>query len=165
MRKILMVVVAASVLVGGAYAVRGSVCRGKTATANAGTTGATESCASTHRAAAATSCDPSECRLPSKSAALASKQSGPRGSVRGAYDPAMAMCRFSCAAKVPYRDADLHVQPGVQDGQLVRCPVSGVVFKADAHRPRVKLATGEYVTCCDHCAAKLKRDPGRFVNL
>jgi len=90
---------------------------------------------------------------------------GPRGSVRGAYDPAMAGCQFSCAAKVAHRERDLHAQPGVRDGQLVRCPVSGVVFKADAQRPHVRLATGEYVTCCNSCAGKLRKDPSRFVVL
>ena len=88
-----------------------------------------------------------------------------RGSVRGAYDPAMAGCQFSCAAKVAHRERDLHAQPGVRDGQLVRCPVSGVVFKADAQRPHVRLATGEYVTCCNSCAGKLRKDPSRFVVL
>ena len=89
----------------------------------------------------------------SKSSAVAAAQNrGKRGSVRGSYDPTMAMCRFSCAEKVAFREQDLHAQPGVRDGQLARCPVSGVVFKADAQRPRVHLATGEYVTCCDHCA-------------
>jgi hypothetical protein len=89
----------------------------------------------------------------------------PRGSVRGAYDPAMAGCQFSCAAKISHRERDLRAQPGVRDGQLVRCPVSGVVFKADGQRPRVRLATGEYVTCCNSCAGKLRKDPHRFVVL
>ena len=162
MRKIVMVVVAAGTLVGGAYVVRGSACGSKTAAAAAAST---KSCASTH-SATASGCDPSECASGGKGAATASSQTaGPRGSVRGAYDPTMAMCRFSCAAKVAYREADLHAQPGVRDGQLARCPVSGVVFKADARRPRVKLATGVYVTCCDNCATKLKKNPARFINI
>src|SRR5262245_4213726 len=131
MRTTLVIAIAATVLVGGAYLVRNSVCRGGSATP----------------------------------AAAAGQAGGARGSVLGAYDPAMAMCSFSCAAKVAYREADLHAQPGVRDGQLARCPVSGVVFRADARRPRVHLATGEYVTCCGNCAAKLEKSPGRFIHL
>lgn len=77
----------------------------------------------------------------------------------------MAMCQYSCAAKVAFRERDLQVQPGVRDGHLSRCPVSGVVFRADAGRPRVHLATGDYVTCCEHCAQKLRQDPARFLDL
>jgi hypothetical protein len=102
----------------------------------------------------------------SKSVVTASEQTGgSRGSVRGTYDLSMAMCSFSCAEKMKYREADLHAQPGILDGQLARCPVSGVVFRADAERPRVELVTGAYVTCCESCAEKLKANPVQFVNL
>src|SRR5262245_41829641 len=111
MRTTLVIAIAATVLVGGAYLVRNSVCRGgPAAPAMAGSTG---SCPTPHVAAGG-SCDPGACASPARSASAAAGQAGgARGSVRGAYDPAMAMCSFSCAAKVAYREADLHAQPGV----------------------------------------------------
>lgn len=126
--------------------------------------GGKEACSATEGVSAA-AYDPSECALGIKSAAAVSNQKRVRGSVRGAYDATMAMCRFSCGAKAAHRERDLRAQPGVRDGQLARCPVSGVAFKADAQRPRVRLATGEYVTCCDNCATKLRKNPGRFLYL
>jgi hypothetical protein len=85
------------------------------------------------------------------------------GAATGAFDPTMVGCRFSCSVQQPFDERDVADQPGAANGQLARCPVSGVVFKVDDQRPRVALATGTYVVCCDKCAEKLKRDPGRFV--
>src|SRR5262245_50716852 len=130
MRKTLMVAIAVIALVGGVYAMRGSMCGGRTGSLAA--TAATESRPATHNGAGS-SCGPSTCApAPGSAAAAATPADGARGTVRGAYDPAMAMCSFSCAAKVAYEEADLQAQPGVRDGQLARCPVSGVVFRVDA---------------------------------
>jgi hypothetical protein len=89
--------------------------------------------------------------------------SDPAGAT-GEHDPTMAAaCRFSCAAHEPFDEKDVVAQPGVVDGRLTRCPVSGVVFRVDQARPRVRLARGEYVVCCETCAGKLERHPEQFV--
>ena len=56
-------------------------------------------------------------------------------------------------------------QPGAEPGKLTQCPVSGVVFTVDASRPRVRVAREDYVTCCDKCAVKLKRDPRHYLKV
>ena len=89
-----------------------------------------------------------------------------RGRPLGAFDPAMSgVCQYSCAVSEPFDEKDLTMQPGVPDGALTQCPVSGVVFVVDGKRPRVAIETGEYVLCCDGCASRLRKEPGRFVNL
>jgi hypothetical protein len=160
MRKLILASIVGVALVSATLVARGSFlhCEGEAAMA--------DGALAAEKATDSGGCDPSQCAPPSSSTAVAAAQSrGARGSVRGAYDPAMAMCSFSCAAKITFREQDLQAQPGVHDGQLARCPVSGVVFKADVQRPRVHLATGDYVTCCDHCATKLVQAPARFINL
>lgn len=87
------------------------------------------------------------------------------GTPTGAHDLAMAGCRFSCAAKETFDEQEVVAQPGVSADQLTQCPVSGVVFRVDAERPRVAVAQHDYVVCCDVCAEKLKRDPERFIHV
>ena len=89
-----------------------------------------------------------------------------RGRATGSFDPRMSgVCRFSCAAPQAREAQDVVLQPGVADGALTQCPVSGVIFVVDPQRPRVALATGEYVLCCDGCEGRFRKNPGRFVNL
>src|SRR5262245_5329563 len=89
-----------------------------------------------------------------------------RGRALGAFDPAMSgVCRFSCAAPEPHPASDVTAQPGVPEGALTQCPVSGVVFAVDGHRPHVTLATGTYVLCCEGCAKRFRKDPRKFVSL
>ncbi len=98
------------------------------------------------------------------SAQTAASCEAPGGKVAGHFDPAMSgACRFACATKLKYDAKDVLAQPGAQAGKLTQCPVSGVVFAVDANRPRVRLGSDEYVTCCDKCATKLKRDPRRYL--
>lgn len=105
----------------------------------------------------------STCR-PSPSATAAATCENPRGKIAGHFDSAMSgMCRFGCATKLEYHPADVMAQPGPQAGKLTQCPVSGVVFAVDANRPHVRIAGDEYVTCCDKCAAKLKKDPRHYL--
>jgi hypothetical protein len=97
-------------------------------------------------------------------AKAASLRAADPGKATGSFDATMSgVCRFSCAAQQPYEAKDVVPQPGAVAGRLTRCPVSGVVFEVDDQRPRVALASGEYVLCCDRCAEKLKKDPARFV--
>ena len=88
----------------------------------------------------------------------------PKGKVAGNFDPAMSgVCRFACATKLEYDPKDVLAQPGAKPGRLTQCPVSGVVFMVDEHRPRVKYASETYVMCCDRCAEKLKHDPHHYL--
>jgi hypothetical protein len=82
----------------------------------------------------------------------------------GNYDAAMSgVCQFSCAEQKPFNEADLVAQPGAGDGDLTRCPVSGVVFTVAADRPRVAHGGADYMTCCGPCAEKLRKDPRHYL--
>jgi hypothetical protein len=100
------------------------------------------------------------CEDPSKARPTATQTGRPSGR----FDVAMAGCRFSCATKVKYDAKDLTPQPGVETGQLTQCPVSGVVFVEGVDRPHVQVVANDYVTCCETCADKLRKDPARFLN-
>ena len=104
--------------------------------------------------------DPAACE--SGTSAAAAK---PSGKVLGKFDLAMAGCRFACATKVKYDAKAVVAQPGAKDGKLTQCPVSGVVFNVDAKRPHVRFGADDYVTCCDTCAEKLRKNPRRFVRV
>jgi hypothetical protein len=106
-------------------------------------------------------CGPASCGAGAKSASVVK----PSSKVIGNFDPAMVGCRFACATKLKYDAKSVVAQPGVKDGKLTQCPVSGVVFNADAKRPRVRVGSDEYVTCCDACARKLRKNPSRFLRL
>ena len=96
-------------------------------------------------------------------AASATSTASKKGKVLGRFDPAMAGCQFGCAIQAKYDTRDVIAQPGAKTGKLTQCPVSGVVFKVDGKRPRVRHGKDEYVMCCDQCAAKLRKNPGQFV--
>lgn len=82
-----------------------------------------------------------------------------------AVDPMMStVCRFSCAAQ-DYDEAQVAVQPGVHEGELTRCPVSGVVFEVGDERPTIAAGEDQYRLCCDGCAEKFEAEPTRFVKL
>lgn len=116
------------------------------------------SCSSPAHASAASSSCSSDAAAPSREAA--------GGTIAGHFDPAMSgVCRYACATTLKYTAADVVAQPGAQAGKLTQCPVSGVVFAVDPSRPRVSIAGSDYVTCCDKCAAKLKRDPGHYLKI
>jgi hypothetical protein len=114
-------------------------------------------CGSSGKASAAGSCSPARA---TSSVAI----ENPGGKIAGNFDAAMSgVCRFSCATKLKYKSKDVIAQPGAVAGRLTQCPVSGVVFKVDASRPRVRVSRDEYVTCCDKCAHKLKANPRRYL--
>lgn len=115
----------------------------------------TSSCSPKAQAASGSSCT---------SAQGASACETPKGKIAGHFDPAMSgVCRFACATKLKYDPKDVMAQPGVKLGQLAQCPVSGVVFVVDAHRPHVKTAGADYVTCCDRCATKLRQNLHHYL--
>jgi len=96
----------------------------------------------------------------------AARTEAPRGTIAGNFDPAMSgVCRFACATKLKYKEADVVAQPGAREGRLTQCPVSGVVFVVDPSRPRVRVGVTEYVACCGNCAAKLQHDPRHFLKI
>ena len=98
------------------------------------------------------------------SAAGAAACDAPNGKIAGNFDLAMSgVCRFACATKLKYEPKDVLAQPGAKLGRLTQCPVSGVVFVVDDHRPRVKYAGGNFVMCCDRCAEKLRHDPHHYL--
>lgn len=70
---------------------------------------------------------------------------------------------MTCAAKIPYKDADLVPQPGAKLRNLTRYPVSGVVFKIAQQSPRILYAGKQYVLSCPTCAKKFQADPEHFV--
>lgn len=105
------------------------------------------------------SCDPAACEAGAPAAAAAN----PSGKVLGHFDVAMAGCRYACANKAKYDAKSVIAQPGARDGKLTQCPVSGVVFSVDARRPHVRFGADDYVTCCDTCAEKLRKNPRRFL--
>jgi len=115
----------------------------------------TSSCSAKPQTAGGGSCTPS---------AAAAACEAPKGKIAGHFDPAMSgVCRFACATKLKYDSKDVMAQPGAKVGRLAQCPVSGVVFLVDAHRPHVKIAGADYVTCCDRCATKLRQNPGHYL--
>lgn len=105
------------------------------------------------------SCDPGACETEAKATATAK----PTGKVLGHFDLTMAGCRFACATKAKYDAKSVMAQPGARDGKLTQCPVSGVIFSVDATRPHVQVGADDYVTCCETCAEKLRKNPRRFV--
>lgn len=104
-------------------------------------------------------CDPASCDAGGKTTAAAKSS----GKVLGHFDLAMAGCRFACATQARYDAKSVIAQPGARDGRLTQCPVSGVVFNVDDRRPHVRVGADDYVTCCDTCAEKLRKNPRRFV--
>ena len=109
-------------------------------------------CGTSAQASAVTSCSPSN--------ASAASCENPQGRIAGHFDPAMSgVCRFACATRLKYKSKDVMAQPGAKTGKLTQCPVSGVVFAVDANRPHVHIAGNDYVTCCDKCATKPRKDP------
>ncbi len=109
----------------------------------------------------ASACDPASCETGAGATAAAK----PTGKVLGRFDPAMAGCRFACATRGKVDAKSVVAQPGARDGQLTQCPVSGVVFTVDAGRPHVGVGSDDFVTCCDTCAEKLRKQPRRFVRV
>jgi hypothetical protein len=114
-------------------------------------------CATSAQAGAGSACSP---------AASSASCEAPHGKIGGNFDLAMSgVCRFACATKLKHDASDVLAQPGAKAGKLTQCPVSGVVFAVDASRPRVRVGSEEYVTCCDKCATRLKRDPGHYLKV
>ena len=71
-------------------------------------------------------------------------------------------CAVGCAEPVSdYSPGDVVDQPDAKVGDLVRCPVSGVVFRVQDESPAVEWQTKQYYTCCGGCAAELNTEVQR----
>ena len=127
-------------------------------TVSAGGSKCSKPCGPSDQVSASSSCSPA------KGAAATAACENPRGKIAGNFDPVMSgACRFACATKLRYDPKDVMAQPGATARKLTQCPVSGVVFAVDAKRPHVRYAGDDYVTCCDKCAQKLKKDPRHYL--
>lgn len=63
--------------------------------------------------------------------------------------------------KTEYADEKIYDQPGVQVGQLTRCPISGSVFRVTEGTPSVEQKGKTYYTCCAGCISQLEKDFAR----
>jgi len=71
------------------------------------------------------------------------------------YDKAMtAGCQKACAHQGEVPEGDIVAQPGAGVGDLVRCPVSGVVFEIKEAQPSVEVNGETHYTCCASCAQR-----------
>lgn len=79
-------------------------------------------------------------------------------------DPVMApKCRKSCRYKGKYSKASIVGQSNAQVGDLVRCPVSGVVFRVKKDSVSVAYKGERYYVCCHGCAQRFKENPTKFI--
>lgn len=79
------------------------------------------------------------------------------------FDPAMSIaCEKTCASKQAYDVSKIKKQTLAKIGDLVRCPVSGVVFEVRADSESTHYQGKNYYTCCASCAKKFSLDPEKF---
>ncbi len=84
----------------------------------------------------------------------------------GNYNLKMSLCcERGCAAK-NYAEDKIVANSIGQNGELVKCPVSGVVFKMSNHSGLVSYSNKNYHTCCGSCANIFRNNPELYaVNL
>ena len=78
-------------------------------------------------------------------------------------DPNFAGCQLACGTNEAYDETDIVAQPGAAVGDLVRCPVSGAVFRVDGERPQVEHGGATYHVCCAGCSRRFAQEPARFA--
>jgi YHS domain-containing protein len=80
------------------------------------------------------------------------------------YDPQMSnICENSCSVGKNYDDKIIKTQEEAKDGDLVRCPVSGVVIKVKKDGEKVAYNGKTFQTCCSSCAEKFRANPEKFA--
>jgi YHS domain-containing protein len=80
------------------------------------------------------------------------------------HDPVMTKgCKKACAYKGQHKKSAVVGQSIAKVGNLVECPVSGVVFKVRTDSERVFHKGYSYFVCCASCAARFKASPEKFV--
>lgn len=81
----------------------------------------------------------------------------------GNYNLRMSLCcERECAAK-NYDENKIVVNSTAQNGELVKCPVSGVVFKLSDHSGLVSYNNKNYHTCCGSCAKIFSNNPEHYA--
>lgn len=73
------------------------------------------------------------------------------------FDPEMGGCEQACGFHGQIDEKKISQQPGAKVGDLVRCPVSGVVFEVKAETSQVTLNGKRYYACCASCAANFEQ--------
>jgi hypothetical protein len=73
------------------------------------------------------------------------------------FDPEMGGCEKACGFHGKVDEKRIIKQPGAKAGDLVRCPVSGVVFEVKPESSQVTLNGKRYYTCCPSCAADFEQ--------
>lgn len=61
-----------------------------------------------------------------------------------------------------YESEDLVEQPGVENGQITKCPMTGEVFRVTEEAPSYTHEGSTYYFCCPNCRKKVKQDPSRL---
>ena len=64
---------------------------------------------------------------------------------------------MACAFPGKVDESVVVAQPGAKVADLVRCPVSRVMFKVKPESPEVTYNGKRYFTCCSTCAAKFEQ--------
>jgi YHS domain-containing protein len=93
-------------------------------------------------------------------AALAACRAEPRASLEAtdSVDPAFTACSQSCGLHGARERKLARSQPGVNEGDVTFCPVSGAVFRVSAETPR-RTARGKLLYfCCEACAGFFARN-------
>jgi hypothetical protein len=81
-----------------------------------------------------------------------------------AYDSeTQTACERACSAKKKYDPSLIKKQSLAHEGDLVKCPVSGVVFEIKKDSPVVNFKENKYRTCCATCAMKFNKSPQKFA--
>jgi len=78
-------------------------------------------------------------------------------------DPDFVGCQAACGTSEAFDETDVVAQPGADVGDLVRCPVSGAVFRVTEERPLVEHEGRSYYVCCGGCAGRFAEEPARFA--
>ena len=80
-----------------------------------------------------------------------------------AIDPAQSeVCKHTRATSEAHGERDVVPSTQAKNGDLTRCPVSGVVFRVSAQSPQVEYSGQSLRVCCDGCAEKFREHPARF---
>jgi hypothetical protein len=92
---------------------------------------------------------------PTPCEALSGTQAGAQGVL---FDAEMAKgCELGCSYRGHVDEKKIVAQPGAKVGDLVHCPVSGVVFRVKPGNPEITYNGKRYFTCCATCAARYEQ--------
>ncbi len=83
---------------------------------------------------------------------------------KGSYDTKMSwVCEMSCAAK-NYDKSKIVVNSVAKQGDLTKCPISGVVFTVSEQTGTIKYGNNIYHTCCGTCAKMFSDEPSKYAS-